>query len=236
MKKRYLKDVTLVAVSGVKLVQTIEALLYSQKGFVFGGGVLLISDKKPLFLPRSIKLKLTDSLRSIDDFNHFMVYDIYKYVDTEYMMLIHYDGFVVNPKNWTDEFLNYDYIGAPWPVPPESDNTTFRDEFGTLYRVGNSVSLRSQKLMRIPMEYNLEWNPFHGNYHEDGFICVNRRRFFEEHGCKFAPVEIAARYSREIEVPECEGIEPFCFHKWRGPNKKFPRFSRVPLLRKIRKE
>ena len=25
------------------------------------------------------------------------------------------DGHIVNPHLWTNEFLKYDYIGAPWP-------------------------------------------------------------------------------------------------------------------------
>ena len=30
-------------------------------------------------------------------------------------MLIHSDGYVINPSAWRDDFLDYDYIGAPWP-------------------------------------------------------------------------------------------------------------------------
>ena len=32
----------------------------------------------------------------------------------DYNLIIHADGFAVNPEAWTDEFLNYDYIGARW--------------------------------------------------------------------------------------------------------------------------
>ena len=34
------------------------------------------------------------------------------------------DGFIVHPEMWRDEFLKYDYIGAPWPLPKEGDATT----------------------------------------------------------------------------------------------------------------
>jgi hypothetical protein len=37
--------------------------------------------------------------------------------DTEFAILVHEDGFIVNPECWSDEFLKYDYIGAPWPIP-----------------------------------------------------------------------------------------------------------------------
>jgi hypothetical protein len=38
------------------------------------------------------------------------------HVDTEFAILVHEDGFIVNPECWSDEFF-YDYIGAPWPIP-----------------------------------------------------------------------------------------------------------------------
>ena len=73
-------------------------------------------------------------------------------------MLIHDDGFVVNPDSWQDDFLNYDYIGAPYPLP--QDNFSYRDIDGNLIRVGNSVSLRSKKLLDLPIQLDLEWKAF----------------------------------------------------------------------------
>ena len=224
MAKIQLPNVTLTAVSSIRLPQTIKALKYSMRGIEFGE-VALLCDEKPAFLPKDIDFRKIDKISNIDEFNRFMVYDVHKYINTDYMMLIHYDGFIVNPDKWSDEFLKYDYIGAPWPVPPAEDKITFRDEDGTLYRVGNSVSIRSKKLMELPSAINLKWESFHGWYNEDGFICVNRRKVFEEHGCKYAPVDVAARFSRESDIPETEGIEPFCFHKWSGNNSKYPHFT-----------
>ncbi len=54
-----------------------------------------------------------------------------------------------------DDFLNYDYIGAPYPLP--QDNFSYRDIDGNLIRVGNSVSLRSKKLLDLPIQLDLEW-------------------------------------------------------------------------------
>jgi hypothetical protein len=95
-------------------------------------------------------------------------------------LLIHDNGFVVNPDSWKDEFLNYDYIGAPWPLP--NDNFSYRDINGNLIRQGNSVSLRSKKLLDVPNKLNLEWKPFHGYTNEDGYICVNYRHKYLKKG------------------------------------------------------
>ena len=46
----------------------------------------------------------------------------------------------------------------------------------------------------------------------------------EDAGMAWAPVDVAARFGREHDVPECRGIDPFIFHKWRGANAAYPKF------------
>ncbi len=134
------------------------------------------------------------------------------YVDTDYAILIHADGYIINPNEWRDEFLNYDYIGAPWPLPSPSDPISYRDIKGVVRRVGNSVSLRSKRLMDLPRKLNMEWKSYYGFTNEDGYICVNRRHTFEENECKFAEIDVAKHFSREHSLPENEGIKTFAFH------------------------
>ena len=50
------------------------------------------------------------------------------------------------------------------------------------------------------------------NYHEDGNVCVHNRHIFQKEGMKYAPVDVAVRFSQETRVPEAEGITPFGFH------------------------
>jgi hypothetical protein len=162
-------------------------------------------------------------MRSIDEWNYAIIYRLGGYIDTEFAILIHADGFVVNPESWKKEFLDYDYIGAPWPLP--HDDFSFRDINGEIIRVGNSVSLRSKKLIDLPVKLNLEWKPFHGFYNEDGFITVNNRHIYKEHGMKFADLDIARYFSHECMIPEIEGIKPFMFHRYAGTNVIYPKFK-----------
>jgi hypothetical protein len=112
---------------------------------------------------------------------------------------------------WDDEFLNYDYIGAPWPLP--QDDFSFRDPQGNIQRVGNGgFSLRSKKLLKLASTLNLEWKPYFGFYHEDGFFTCHNRALYELKGCVYAPIEVASRFSQELYIPENEGIIPFGFH------------------------
>lgn len=218
-----LENVTLIAMTSVGITPTIKALEYSSKEINFGA-VKLISDIKPNNLPSNIIHEYTEKMNNIDDWNHDIIYKLGKYIDTDFAMLIHADGFIVNPSSWRPEFLDYDYIGAPWPLP--NDNFSYRDINGKLIRVGNSVSLRSKKLIDLPVKLNLEWKSFHGFTNEDGFICVNYRHVYEENGCKFADIDVAKYFSHEIMIPEIQGIKPFAFHRHYGTNNIYPNYGK----------
>lgn len=184
-----------------------RALEFSSRGIEFG----------------AIKNIIVDT-NNIDQWNRAVVFDLGDYIDTEYALLVHPDGFIVNPELWNPNWLNYDFIGAPFPLP--KDNFSYRDVNGKIQRVGNSVSLRSKKLLDLPKKINMEWKPFHGFYNEDGYISVNMRHVFEEHGCVFAPFEEAIHFSREIPLPENKKIDTFCFHKHFGKNSQYPNFEK----------
>ena len=218
-----LESVTLIAMTSVGVEPTIKAPEYSCKDIKFGAGKL-VSDTQPENLPTNITYEYTEKISNIDEWNHDIIYKLGKHVDTEFAMLIHADGFIVNADAWKPEFLDYDYIGAPWPLP--NDNFSYRDINGELIRVGNSVSLRSKKLIDLPVKLNLEWKPFHGYYNEDGFICVNYRHIYKEHGCKFADIHLAKYFSHETMIPEIQGIKPFAFHRHYGTNNIYPNYGK----------
>lgn len=154
------------------------------------------------------KIIWDEKCNSIDEWNRKIIYELPNYIDTEFAMLVHADGYVINPNLWRSEFLEYDYCGAPWPLP--SDNFSYRDSLGHIQRVGNSVSIRSKKLMELVA--TREWKSYYGNTNEDGFICCHHRNWLEEQGCKFAPLEVAKHFSKEHEIPENEGLSTFAFH------------------------
>ena len=217
-----LSNVTLVAMTSVKVDATIEALKWSSKDIKFAS-IKLITDVASNNVPSNILIEKIDKMRNIDEYSYSMIYKLGDYIDTPYAMVVQYDGFIVNPKAWRSEFFEYDYIGAPWSMP--SDSFSYRDKEGNIVRVGNGgVSLRSKKIIDLPNKLNLEWKPFHGYYNEDGFICTGNRHIYIENGINFADVEVAKYFSHEAMIPEIQGIEPFAFHKWAGTNSKYPRF------------
>ena len=132
-----LQNITLIALATTNVEATVKALEYSCRGISWGA-VKLISHYKPDNLPEYIQWFETTPCKDVDEWSYKAIYELPKYVDTEYGMLVHADGFVVNPDSWRDEFLDYDYIGAPWHLP--NDDFSFRDINGVIQRVGNSVS------------------------------------------------------------------------------------------------
>lgn len=231
-EKLQLPQVTLAAMTSVNVKATIQAMEYSMRGIDFGDAVL-ITHKKPLGLPKSIRYSHTDKLKNIDDFNYKMVYELGDHIKTEYALIVHADGFVVNPQMWRDEFLDYDYIGAPWPLPKEGDTTTYRDIHGNICRVGNSAGIRSKRLMDFPKKAKVPWEGEYAYgrmwFYEDGFICCKIRHLLEAEGMRIAPLDVAKYYSHEQMIPEVQGITPFAFHKWEGMNAQYPNFIKPTL-------
>ncbi len=212
MNKLKLPNVTLCAFGSEKYKNQHQKMLdYSSRSIEFG----------------AIK-NITVQTNSIDEWNKAVVFDLGDYIETDYALLVHADGGIGEPELWRNEWLNYDYIGSPFPMP--NDNFSYRDINGKIQRVGNSVSLRSRKLLQLPKKIGMEWKPFHGYYHEDGYICVNMRHVFEKHGCVFAPYEEAILFGRENPLPENKGIKTFVYHKTMGENACYPNFEKENLL------
>ena len=220
-----LSDVTLISVDTTdNLDGTLKGIYTSMSGINFGA-IKLITTKEQIEKNPDLKeegITLEESVREIknyNDYNYYVIYCLHNHVETSHCLLVQPDGFVLFPDKWDNEWLKYDYIGAPWPLVKDS----YIDTFGNHHQVGNGgFSLRSKKLLEVPTKVEVPWEtnnsdfywmpPGVVNYHEDGNICVHNRHIFVEQGCVFAPVDVAVRFSRENRIPECEGITPFGFH------------------------
>lgn len=216
-KKIDLPSVTLAALASTNVEETVKSLLYSSRDINFGE-ILLISHDCPKFLPKKIKYKEIKKIDSYERYNYHVVYSLQNYIETSHVLLVQHDGFVINSESWHDAFLEYDYIGAPFPIA--KDDFSYRDDLGGLVRVGNGgFSLRSKLILQAPDKLGLIWEPFHGYFHEDGFLCCKNRSVLEGSGVKFAPINVAARFSIETKIDENKGLTPFGTHGIRNLKK-----------------
>lgn len=159
-KQLALNSVTLVCVDDNK-IRCMEAIRQSCKDIHFGD-VLALTDLK---------------LGSKEAYSKFIIKDLV--INTGFALIVQHDGYVKNWQAWTNDFLQYDYIGAPW---------YYKDGMN----VGNGgFSLRSKKLLKLSAEICQETHP------EDEKICRTYRKQLEQHGIKFAPESLAAKFSFE---------------------------------------
>ena len=66
------------------------------------------------------------------------------YIDSDFVLIIQDDGHIVNPHLWDNEFLNYDYIGAPWP-----NNKKWKNRFSKYDEKVSSNIIRNFNLNNI---------------------------------------------------------------------------------------
>ncbi len=217
-----LKNVTVVAVTGLNPAGAIQALEYCMMGTDFYD-VVLIAHSAPADLDKRITFKkckdtelASQDRTNTKDYSKFLAYDLCNYIESDYVLIVHNDAYILRPYEWRDEFYEYDYLGAPW-----RKDEHFTSE-GVNVRVGNGgFSLRSKKMLTILNDLKL---PFTDNgtgfYNEDGILCVYYRKILEDNGIKFAPVDLCAEFSLEKVVAETVW-NPFGFHNNMGA---IPRF------------
>jgi hypothetical protein len=138
-------------------------------------------------------------------YNRFVYSQLADFVETDFVCIVHADGWAQHPQHWTDEFLDYDYIGAPFPVGLT----------GGQGRVGSGgFCIRSRKMLRACQQI-----PLQSNVTEDWHIGHNCFRLFEELGCRFAPVSLAVRFSIDLALEDYPGwcaSDSFGFHDNHG--------------------
>ena len=188
-----LPEVTLIGIDCLDVVRLQLAFDISTKDINFGAVKLLTSI--PTDDLRAIKI---EPLLSIDAYSDFCLRDLYKYVDTPYTLIIQYDGFILNTKEWSDDFLKYDYIGAPFLI---SDWTKEKhgvpdNLLGNLLVGNGGFSLRSKKLLDLTSELAKN-NLIKTDEAEDWTQCYTYRELLEEKGIKFASVAVAENFSFE---------------------------------------
>ena len=181
MARLELPTVTLCAATSVNVRATLEALFTCLDQIKFAE-CLLFTDKEIDFRRSDIRAVRIEPLRSSRDYSHFLLRDLADRLNTDHCLIVQWDGFVLNADLWNPRFLDFDYIGAPWP------------QFADGHDVGNGgFSLRSRRLLEACHDPR-----FQMGHPEDVAICRTNRTFLEaEHRIRFADRKTAADFSFE---------------------------------------
>ena len=188
-----MEKITLIAISGSSKAEDFIAHYKAIQKSILGlnfGAVKILSPIRPIEIDENIQYIKIPEL-TLAGYNFFSIRHLNSYVDTEYILRIEADGYVLHPELWDNRFFDYDYIGAPWPIANGHFNGV---------RVGNGgFTLRSKKFLEI-CQRDVPANGFN----EDHLVCVTYRSIFLNKGIRYAPLEIAAKFSVEGKLEDYE--------------------------------
>lgn len=201
-----LPSVTLCAATSVNVTATLRALIASIRHIKFAD-CKIFTDKITIDAPSEISVVRIPKINSSAAYSRFILREIVDHIDTSHCLVAQWDGHVIQPRRWDETFLDYDFVGARWP------------QFADGHAVGNGgFSLRSKALMEACRD-----SRFQCLHPEDLAIGRFNRAWLEGQGFRFAPPEVADRFSTERagdlrssfgyhgvwNMPEAIGIDNF---------------------------
>jgi len=179
---RHIPGTTLVSVDCRLPRLAMRALELSLRQCSYESALLLTDDAA--LAPRDPRIRIVAIARiaSSAEYSRFLLKDLLHHVETDFVQVVQWDGYVTDAGGWSDEFLDFDYIGARWRSEEEGRN------------VGNGgFSLRSRKLLRALQDRDIE-----ARHPEDKVIChAYRDLLAKRHGIRIAPGSVADRYAFE---------------------------------------
>jgi tetratricopeptide (TPR) repeat protein len=190
-----LPGVTLCCVDTRNHALALRALAQSREGIRFAR-TLFITDALPpgVTTPDGTEIVRIPTIETREAYSEFVLKSLRSHIATAHVLLVQWDGYVVNPAAWDRAFIDCDYIGAKW----------FWFDDGM--RVGNGgFSLRSRKLLDALQDPRIALVEA-----EDTTIGRSFRPLLErDYGIRFADEALADRFSFEAAYPI--GM-PFGFH------------------------
>ncbi len=149
---------------------------------------VLFSDQAP---DCPVRVQPIARMASRADYSAFLLDGLVHHVATGHVLVVQWDGYVVDPLAWDDAFLGYDYVGARWGWHPAGSD------------VGNGgFSLRSRRLLEALQHPRFRRDREQPTAPEDELICRTWRPVLErEHAIRFAPPAVADRFAHERTPP-----------------------------------
>jgi hypothetical protein len=186
--------------------------------------VRIVSNKE-ISLNHNYSLYKIPDYFNLLDYCDFCIKSIDSVIDTEFVLINQYDGIATNPSAWTDEFLEYDYVGSlshvdhP-PVQGSLQSSGFYEDYKSTnwFTCGGGLSLRSKKLLTILAEDDKIKTINYKDGYDTPFISedlvitlINRQYLEKEHGIRFAPVELGMKFCAEVATGYTNALG---FHGW----------------------
>ncbi len=137
-----------------------------------------------------------EPIDSKESYSTFIIKELHKYIDKEYVLIQQHDSWVLDIEAWDDDFFNYDVIGASWLYVDGRNNSN------------GGFSLRTKRLMEVlATDENIKIT-----HPEDEVIGRLYRHYLEEkYFIRYPDDELCDKFSFELRTPN----QPtFGFHSY----------------------
>lgn len=190
-----LPQVTLACVDTRLPRMALDAMIICMDQVQFGKALLFTRPDHGLTdVPDTIQVIELGNINSIEAYSRFLLKGMGPYLRTSHVLIVQWDGYVLDPDMWRDAYMEVDYIGAVWP------------QYGDEHRVGNGgFSLRSRKLLDA-----LASDDIIASHPEDTCIARTWRTQLEQRwGIRFADENMAHQFAFERDR---QTLSSFGFH------------------------
>lgn len=178
-----LPNVTMQFVCTDEPYSAMIAMEINRRNFNFGAIQMFVSEM-PVFKPEGVDFIVIPRFPDKSYICNWGTREYPKYLKTDYVLQCQWHGFIMNPKAWTNEFLDYDYIGAPWFWIDDPTK-----------RVGNrGFAISSKKFYEASQEVSKNWSTINP---DDANFCRHHKEEMEALGVRYAPESLANKFSVE---------------------------------------
>ena len=185
-KSLRLPEVTLVCVQPRVPALGVATLQHCMRDIDFAQ-VLLFTDPNALKqAPEGIELKGL-RLESSTAHAEFMLRGLVHYLQTSHVLIVQWNGFVLDAKQWDPAFQLYDHVCAS--VEPGTSTQAARQI---------SFSLQSRRLLQAMQDPAMVIRAPENHC----LLHLNRQRLEQVHDVRFAPVDLARRFSFDQMRPD----------------------------------
>ena len=193
-RKLQLPDVTLICVDTLNPKLALYAVTRSMEWIDFGAAVLITRRDHGLSPPERVQLVTEGAIHTVQDYSRFMLRGLSPHVNTSHCLVVQWDGFVLDPSMWSDDFLTFDYIGPIWERFQDQERCSCTGGF----------TLRSRRLLTALLDERVV-----SDEPEDVCIALEHRDHLERnHGIRYANFPDARRFAIEdlYESPSAFGF------------------------------
>jgi hypothetical protein len=161
--------------------------------------ILFLTDKD-VETPNHVQLIKIPKIDSHISLDNFIAKDLHTFLSSfkvSHFLMVQYDGFIINPNAWSEDFLNYDFIGAPsitiGSPPLEHGDVPFFNSGFCLFTLKFL-----QEISKIAQEKEISLYPLDGCI--SGVNCIdnfNLREHLTALGLRYPKGEVACKFSIE---------------------------------------